>query len=114
MHPRPRDIGFAIAACAALGAYNNVINRHPWHHRRYVVLNFRATGAALSAAAASGLTAADLGFNRVTWRHGRLGAGLAAGVAAGWLLLAVVPAARPVLNDKRITILDERAVPTRL
>jgi uncharacterized protein len=74
------------------------------------LLNLCATGAALSAAAASGLTAADLGFNRVTWRGGRLGAGLAAGVAAGWLLLAVVPAARPVLNDKRITILNERAV----
>jgi uncharacterized protein len=110
MHPRPRDIGFAIAAGAALAAYNNVINRHPWHHRRYVLLNLSATGAALSAAAASGLTAADLGFSRLTWRDGRLGAGLTAGVAAGWLLLAVVPAARPVLHDKRITSLNQRAI----
>jgi membrane protease YdiL (CAAX protease family) len=107
---RPGDRGFAIAACAVLAAYNNLIDRHPWHHRRYVLLNLGATGAVLSAAAASGLTAADLGLRRGSWRHGRLGAGLAAGVAAGWLLLAVVPAARPVLNDKRITSLDERAI----
>jgi uncharacterized protein len=107
---RPRDIGFAVASCAALAAYNNVINRHPWHHRRYVVLNACATGAALSAAAASGLTAADMGFGRAQWPPGRLGTGLAAGAAAGWLLVAVVPAARPVLRDERITSLEGRAV----
>jgi uncharacterized protein len=107
---RTRDVGFAIAACAGLAAYNNVISRHPWHHRRYVLLNLCATGAALSAATASGLKAADIGFGRGSWRPGRLGAGLAAGVGAGWLLLAVVPATRPVLYDKRITALSERAV----
>jgi uncharacterized protein len=107
---RPRDIGFAIASGAALAAYNNVINRHPWHHQRYVALNACATGAALSAAAASGLTAADMGFGRGQWRPGRLGTRLAAGVAAGWLLVALVPAARPVLGDKRITSLEGRAV----
>lgn len=107
---RTRDIGFAIAACAALAAYNNVINRHPWHHQRYVVLNACATGAALSAAAASGLTAADMGFGRGRWQPGRLGTRLAGGVAAGWLLVALVPAARPVLGDKRITSLEGRAV----
>src|SRR5215467_11080757 len=68
---RPRDVGFALASCAVLGAYNNVINRHPWHHRRYVALNACATGATVAAA---------------------------------------VPATRPVLNDKRITSLDGRAV----
>lgn len=107
---RPRDIGFAIASCAVLAAYNNVINRHRWHHQRYVALNACATGAALSAAAASGLTAADMGFGRVQWLPGRLGTSLAAGVVAGWLLVAVVPAARPVLKDKRITSLKGRAV----
>ncbi len=107
---RPRDAGFAVTACAALAAYNNVVSRHPWHHRRYVLLNLCATGAALSAAAASGLTAADLGFGRDSWRPGRPGARLAAGVAAGWLLVAAVPAARPVLKDKRITSLDGRAI----
>ncbi len=35
---------------------------------------------------------------------------LAAGVGAGWLLVAAVPATRPVLDDKRITGLDGRAV----
>ena len=40
---RPRDMGFAIAACAGLAAYNNVISKHPWHQRRYVLLNLCAT-----------------------------------------------------------------------
>ncbi len=35
---------------------------------------------------------------------------LAAGVTAGWLLVAVVPAARPVVKDKRITSLDGRTI----
>ena len=56
---RPRDMAFAVTACVALAAYNNVISRHPWHRRRYVLVNLCATGAALSAAAASGLTATD-------------------------------------------------------
>jgi len=107
---RPRDIGFAIAASAALAAYNNVINKHPWHHQRYVPLNAAATGAAVSAAAASGLTAADMGFGREEWPPGRAGALLAAAVAGGWVLIAAVPATRPVLQDKRLTSLDGRAI----
>ncbi len=107
---RPRDIGFALASCAVLGAYNNVINRHPWHHQRYVALNACATGATLAAAAASGLTAADMGFGRAEWSPGRLGIGAAALVGVGWLAVAAVPVTRPVLNDKRITTLDGRAV----
>jgi len=107
---RPRDVAFALASCVALGAYNNVINRHPWHHRRYVALNACATGVTVAAAAGSGLTAADMGFGREEWPPGRLGAWVAATVAAGWLVIAAVPATRPVLNDKRITSLDGRAV----
>ena len=104
------DVGFAIAWCAALGAYNNVIHRHPWHYRRYVALNTAATGAVLSAAMASGLRPADLGFGRGAWSPGRAGAGVAAAAAAGWVLVAAIPAARPVLSDKRITSLDGRAI----
>jgi len=107
---RPRDIGFALASCAVLGAYNNVIHRHPWHHRRYVALNACATGATVAVAAASGLTAADMGFGRAEWSPGWLGIGAAALVGAGWIVVAAVPATRPVLNDKRITSLDGRAV----
>jgi uncharacterized protein len=107
---RPRDIGFALASCAVLGAYNNVIHRHPWHHRRYVTLNACATGATVAAAAASGLTAADMGFGRAEWSPGWLGIGAAALVGAGWIVVAAVPATRPVLNDRRITSLDGRAV----
>jgi len=107
---RPRDVAFALASCVALGAYNNVINRHPWHYRRYVTLNACATGVTVAAAAASGLTAADMGFGRAEWPPGRLGIGAAALVGTGWIVVAAVPATRPVLNDKRITSLDGRAV----
>ena len=103
---RPGDRGFALAACAVLAAYNNVLGVHHWHDRRYVRVNLCATGAALAAAALSGLTPADLGLGRGRWLPGRLGYQLAAAVAAGWLLVAVVPAARPLLGDKRIAALD--------
>jgi len=104
------DRGFALACCAVLAAYNNVLGVHPWHNRRYVRANLCATGAALAAAALSGLTPADLGLGRGRWRPGRPGYRLAATVAAGWLLIAVVPATRPLLGDKRIASLDGREV----
>jgi membrane protease YdiL (CAAX protease family) len=106
---RPGDKVFALASCAVLAAYNNVLGVHPWHNRRYVRVNLCATGTALAAAALSGLTAADLGLGRGRWLPGRPGYRLAATVAAGWLLIAVVPAARPLLGDKRIASLDGRA-----
>ena len=105
---RGRDAGFAIAACAVLAGYNNVFGLHPWHSRWYVRLNAGAAGAAVAAAALSGLTAADLGIGRGRWLPGRLGAGLAAGAGAGWLLIAAVPATRPLLADKRAASFDGR------
>ena len=108
--PSPRDTGFAIASCAVLAAYNNVIGAQPWHRRWYTPINACATGAALSAAAANGLTAADVGLGRDTWRPGGVGSGLAAAAAGGWLVAAALPATRPFLNDKRITALTGRAL----
>src|SRR5215831_7629161 len=107
---RPEDKAFALACCAVLAAYNNVLGVHPWHNRRYVRVNLGATGAALAAAALSGLTPADLGLGRGRWLPGRAGCRLAATVAAGWLLIAVVPVTRPLLGDKRIKSLDARDV----
>ena len=104
----PRDAGFAVASCAVLAVYNNVIGAQPWHRRWYAPVNAGAAGAALAAAAAGGLTAADLGLGRGRWRPGRLGARLGAVTAAGWLAAAAMPATRPLLNDKRITGLDRR------
>jgi uncharacterized protein len=101
---------FAVAAGAALTAYNNVFGLHPWHSRWYVRLNAGATGAALAAAALGGLTATDLGLGRGRWLPGRLGSGLAAGAAASWLVIAAVPATRPLLDDNRVAGLDRRAV----
>lgn len=108
--PPRGSTAFAIAASAALIAYNNVLGLYPWHGRWYTRLNAAATGAALAAAMLGGLTAAELGIGRGRWLPGRLGCGLAAGAGAGWLLIAAMPATRPLLGDKRITGLDGRAV----
>jgi membrane protease YdiL (CAAX protease family) len=106
---RPEDKAFALACCAVLAGYNNVLGVHPWHNRRYVRVNLCATGAALAAATASGLAPADLGLGRGRWRPGRAGYRLAGAVAAGWLIIAAVPAARPLLGDQRVASLDGRA-----
>ena len=101
---RRRDAAFAATWSAALIAYNNLAGRQRWHQRWYPLANFGAAGTALAAAAATGLTAADVGLAR-----GRLGAGLrcgaapSGGLAAAWAVLAAVPATRPVLADQRIT-----------
>jgi membrane protease YdiL (CAAX protease family) len=97
-----------VAASAVLTAYNNVFGLHPWHSRWYVRLNAGATGAALAAAALSGLTPEDIGIGRGRWLPGWLGCGLAAGAGAGWLVIAAVPATRPLLDDKRAAGLGGR------
>lgn len=107
---RRRDLVFALSAGTALGAYNNLVSLHPWHQRCYVLVNLTATGALLAAAAASGLAPTDLGLGRGWWRPGRLAAGLAASTAAGWMLIAAVPATRVVLADRRVTSFAPRAV----
>ena len=71
---RPADVAFAAAACIVLTGYNNLVGLHPWHRRWYPVLNGCAAAAALGVAAASGLTADDLGLGR-----DRLGGGLRLG-----------------------------------
>jgi membrane protease YdiL (CAAX protease family) len=108
--PRRGDVGFAVASGAALTAYNNLFGAHPAHERWYVPANACASCAALSAALASGLTPTDIGVGRGSWRPGQAGAGLAAAVVAGWLVIAAVPATRPVLGDKRAAGLDARSV----
>jgi membrane protease YdiL (CAAX protease family) len=105
-----RDIGFAVTASAVLAAYNNVTGLNSGLERWYVRLNAGATGAALAAATLSGLTPVDLGLGRGRWLPGRLGCGLAAGAGVGWLLIAVVPATRPLLGDQRAAGLSGRDV----
>ena len=100
----------AVAYGAVLVAYNNVIGAQGWHGRWYTPVNAGAAGASLAVAAASGLTAADLGFGRGRWLPGRLGSVLAGATAAGWLAAVIVPSARPLLDDKRISGLTGRGV----
>ena len=106
---RPADVAFAAAACIALACYNNLAARQPWHRRWYPAVNACAAAATLAAAAASGLTPADLGLRRDRLRSGlRLGAAAGAPVAAAFGLAALTPASRPVLNDQRVAGLDGR------
>lgn len=108
---RRHDAAFAIALGAVLAAYNNIIGMSRWHQRWYTVANVCATAGALSAAAASGLTAADLGLRRDRLHPGLvLGSRLAAAVAGGWLLAASLPATRPALTDQRVAGLRGRQV----
>ena len=66
--------------------------------------------AALAAAAARGLTTADMGIARGSWRPGRSGAWSVGAAGAAWLIVAAVPATRPVLRDQRSAGLDGRKV----
>ena len=102
-------MAFAAAACIVLAGYNNLAGVQPWHRRWYPVVNACAAAAALTAAAASGLTAGDLGLRRDRLRAGlRLGSAAAAPVVAAFGLAALTPATRPLLNDQRIAGLDRR------
>jgi uncharacterized protein len=101
---RSRDTAFAVAVAGVLAGYNNTGGGHPCRQRWYPVTNLGATGVLLATAAASGLTAADLGLPTSRLPTGlRCAAGPAGGLAAAWLVLAAVPATRPVLADRRIT-----------
>jgi membrane protease YdiL (CAAX protease family) len=102
---RPADVAFAAAACIVLAGYNNVSGRQRW----YPAINALAATIALSVAAASGLTADDLGLGRDRLRSGlRLGGAAGAPVVAALGLAALTPATRPLLNDQRVAGLDRR------
>ena len=108
---RGRDRAFAAAVAAGLAAYNNLAGRHRWHEQWYPAANFAATGILLAAAAASGLTAGELGARRDRLAAGmRAAAPPALALAGGWVVLAAVPAGRPVLGDRRVTGLTGRGV----
>ena len=103
------DAAFAVAACVVLAGYNNLAGLRPWHRRWYPAVNALAAAALLAAAAASGLTAADLGLRRDRLRSGlRLGSAAAAPVVAAFALAALTPATRPLLDDQRVAGLDRR------
>ena len=106
---RPADVAFAAAACIVLAGYNNLAGARPWHRRWYPAVNALAASVALGAAAASGLTASDLGLRRDRLRAGlRMGSAAAAPVVAAFGLAALTPATRPLLDDQRIAGLDRR------
>ncbi len=104
-----RDAVFAAGTCAGLAAWNNLLGARAGHRRRYLPANAAATALALAAAAGSGLRAGELGLSRDRLTAGvRLGAGAGGAAAAGWLAVAAVPAARPVLRDRRVAGLRGR------
>ncbi|HEY0999412.1 MAG TPA: CPBP family intramembrane glutamic endopeptidase [Streptosporangiaceae bacterium] len=102
-------MAFASAASIALAGYNNLAGARPWHRRWYPVVNALAASVALGAAAASGLTASDLGLRRDRLRAGlRYGSAAGAPVVAAFGLAALTPATRPLLDDQRIAGLNRR------
>jgi uncharacterized protein len=106
---RPADAAFAAAACIVLAGYNNLAGARPWHRRWYPAVNALAATGVVAAAAASGLTATDLGLHQDRLRAGlRLGSAAAAPVVAAFGLAALTPATRPLLDDQRIAGLDRR------
>ncbi len=106
---RRADVAFAAAACVVLAGYNNLAGARPWHRRWYPVVNGCAARPPSAAAAASGLTASDLGLRRDRLRAGlRWGSAAAAPVVAAFGLAALTPATRPLLDDQRIAGLDRR------
>jgi membrane protease YdiL (CAAX protease family) len=106
---RPRDAAFAVAVAALLTWYNNLAGREAWHRRWYPAVNMAAAAITLSAATAAGLTPEELGLSRDQLASGlRLGAAAAAPVAAAFALAPVIPAARPLLRDKRVAGLSGR------
>jgi membrane protease YdiL (CAAX protease family) len=105
---RAGDVAFAVAACAVLTWYNNVAGRTSWHRRWYPAVNAGAAAIALAAAAASGLTAEELGLRRARLRAGlRLGVTASVPIAAAFALAPVTPA-RTLLHDQRVAGLDRR------
>jgi membrane protease YdiL (CAAX protease family) len=110
--PRPRrDAAFAAALAAGLTTYNNLAGRLRWPGAWYPAANLGATAIALTAAAGSGLTATELGLRRGQVAAGvRTGGPVALALGAGWVILAAVPATRPVLGDRRVTGLSRREV----
>jgi len=102
-------VAFAAAACIVLVGYNNLAGVRPWHRRWYPAVNALAAATTLAAAAASGLTATDLGLRRDRLNSGlRLGSAAAAPVVAAYALAALTPATRPLLDDQRVAGLDRR------
>jgi CAAX protease family protein len=102
-------VAFAAAACVVLAGYNNLVGLRPWHRRWYPVVNGCAAAAALGVAAASGLSAGDLGLGRERLGDGvRLGSLVAAPVMGAFGLAVVVPGGRRLLDDQRIAGLDGR------
>ena len=101
------DAAFAVAACAGLTWYNNVLGRSRWHQRWYPVVNGCVALGVLGAGLASGLTAADLGLGLDRVGAGvRLGAAFGGPVTAGYGVGVVTPALRPLLSDQRVAGLD--------
>ncbi len=105
---RAGDVAFAVTACTVLTWYNNVAGRTSWHRRWYPAVNAGAAAIALTAAAASGLTADELGLRPSRLRAGlRLGVMASAPIAAAFALAPVTPA-RKLLHDQRVAGLDRR------
>jgi membrane protease YdiL (CAAX protease family) len=107
--PPRGDAAFALGCCAVLAGYNNIAGVWPSHRRWYPAVNLAAAAVALSAAAASGLAAGDLGLRPDRLPQGfRLGWRLSVPVVASLAVAGLLPATRPMLRDQRNAALSGR------
>jgi uncharacterized protein len=98
-------VAFAAAICAVLAGYNNLVAPRRW----YPAVNTAAAAATLAAATTNGLTAADLGLRRDRLRSGlSMGSAAAVPVVAAFVLVALAPATRRLLDDQRVAGLNQR------
>lgn len=98
---------FASGLSVALLAWNNVVHLLPGTASAYVPLNAAATGVVVATARRCGLSWSDLGLRRDSMRSGaRWGGAVAAAVAGAFLVVAVVPGLRGLLDDARVRRLD--------
>jgi membrane protease YdiL (CAAX protease family) len=98
---------FAGGLSVGLLAWNNLVHLLPGTSAAYVPLNMAATAVVLAAATRCGLSWGDLGLRTDRVPSGaRWGSAVAAAVAGAFVVAAVVPGLRPLLDDARVRRLE--------
>jgi uncharacterized protein len=98
---------FAVGLSAALLAWNNVVHLLPGAANAYVPLNLAASGIIVATARRCGVSWSDLGLRPDRLRSGaRWGGAVAAAAAGAFVVAALVPSLRPLLDDARVRRLE--------
>jgi uncharacterized protein len=102
---------FAGWTSVALLGWNNLVHLLPGAGRAYVPLNVAASVVIVVTARRCGLSWSDLGLRLDRLRSGtRWGGAVAAATAGAFVVAAVVPSLRPLLDDARVRRLEPGGV----